>query len=165
MLHLPHIAALCLLIPAVPIGIWVAWNDMKFMKIPNIAVLALVVAFVVIGPFVLPLDQYLWQLSHLPLILLVGFVLNVAGLIGAGDAKFAAAMAPFFTVGDLRLVIALAAAILLGAFAAHRLLGLVPSFRHAAGDWQSWQRRDFPMGLALSGILIFYLALAVRYGA
>ena len=147
------------------VGLWVAWSDMKFMKIPNLAVLALAAAFVVIGPVALPFDIYLWRLGHLPLVLAVGFVMNVTGLVGAGDAKFAAAMAPYFATGDLRLLIALASAILLGAFVAHRGLGFVPAFRRAAGDWQSWQRKDFPMGLALSGALIFYLALAVRYGA
>lgn len=165
MLHLSAHAALLFLIPSLVIGIWVAWNDMKFMKIPNLAVIALILVFVVLGPLVLPLPVYLWQLSHLPLVLVVGFVLNLAGMIGAGDAKFAAAMAPFFAVADLRLVLVLAAAILLGAFAAHRLLGMIPAFRRAAADWQSWQRKDFPMGLALSGVLIFYLILAVCYGA
>lgn len=164
MLHLSSHAALLFLIPSVLIGIWVAWSDMKFMKIPNLAVLALILVFVILGPFAMPFGTYLWQLSHLPLVLVVGFVLSVAGAIGAGDAKFAAAMAPFFAVADLRLVLALAAAILLAAFAAHRLLGLVPAFRRASGDWQSWQRKDFPMGLALSGVLIFYLVLAIRYG-
>lgn len=164
-MNLSASAAFIFVIPAVLIGIWVAWNDMKFMKIPNLAVLALAAVFVVLGPIALPFDTYLWQLSHLPMVLLVGFVLNLAGAVGAGDAKFAAAMAPFFATGDLRLVMALAAAILLGAFAAHRGMGLIPAFRRAAGDWQSWQRHDFPMGLALSGVLIFYLALAARYGA
>ncbi|MDA3889536.1 MAG: prepilin peptidase [Allgaiera sp.] len=164
MLHLTSHAALWFLIPALPIGVWVAWSDMKFMKIPNLAVLALVLVFVLLGPFLMPFDAYLWQLAHLPLVLVVGFVLNLARAIGAGDAKFAAAMAPFFAVADLRLVLALAAAILLAAFAAHRLLGLIPAFRRATPDWLSWQRHDFPMGLALSGVLIFYLALATCYG-
>jgi len=109
-MQMPALAALVLLLPAVLIGIWVAWNDMKFMKIPNLAVLALTAVFVVLGPIALPFDTYLWQLSHLPMVLVVGFVLNLAGAIGAGDAKFAAAMAPFFATGDLRLVMALAAA-------------------------------------------------------
>lgn len=164
-MHLSAAAALWFLVPSVLIGIWVAWSDMKFMKIPNLSVIALTLVFVVLGPIAMPFDTYLWQLSHLPLVLLVGFVLNLAGAVGAGDAKFAAAMAPFFATGDLRLVLALAAAILLGAFAAHRLLGMIPAFRRAAVGWQSWQRHDFPMGLALAGVLIFYIAMAVRYGA
>lgn len=161
----PSDAALLFLPFALAIGVWVAWSDMKFMKIPNLAVLMLAAVFIVLGPLAMPFETYLWQLGHLPLILGVGFVMNMGGLLGAGDAKFAAAMAPYFMTADLRLVIALSSAILLAAFTAHRGLGLVPAFRRAAGDWQSWQRKDFPMGLALSGVLIFYLMLAVPYGA
>jgi len=150
---------------AVLIGIWVSWNDMKFMRIPNAAVLTLALVYVVIGPLVMPFKLYLWHLAQLPMVLLVGFVMNVSGLIGAGDAKFAAAMAPFFAVGDLRVIIAMASAILLGAFFSHRMMGLIPAFRRAVPDWHSWERKDFPMGLALSGLLIFYLLLGAIYGA
>ena len=34
---------------AIPIAIWVAWSDMKFMKIPNMAVLALLAVFLGVG--------------------------------------------------------------------------------------------------------------------
>lgn len=164
-MSLPASAAIWLFFPALIVGLWAAWSDMKFMRIPNQAVLALALAFVVIGPLALPMPTYLWQLAHLPIVLAVGFVMNLAGLIGAGDAKFAAAMAPYFALGDLKLVLALFSAVLLAAFVAHRGLGLIPVFRRAAGDWESWQRRDFPMGLALGAALIFYLALAIGHGA
>ena len=44
---------------ALVIGVWVAWNDMAFMKIPNKAVVALFGVFVVVGPLALPLEDYL----------------------------------------------------------------------------------------------------------
>lgn len=140
-----------------PITIWVAWSDMKFMRIPNQAVMALALMFAVVGLVALPFHEYLWRWSHLAVVLAAGFVANALRLIGAGDAKFAAAMAPFFAAADLDLVMPLFAAILLGAFTAHRGLRLVPAFRNASADWQSWTRADFPMGLALSGTLVFYL--------
>jgi len=140
-----------------PITIWVAWSDMKFMKIPNQSVLALALVFAVVGLIALPFHDYLWRWSHLAIVLAAGFVANALRLVGAGDAKYAAAMAPFFAASDLNIVLPLFAAILLGAFAAHRGLRLVPAFRNAAPDWQSWTRADFPMGLALSGTLLFYL--------
>ena len=65
--------------------------------------------------------------------------------------------APVFSTGDLRLILALFAACLLGAFATHRLARLIPPVRRATADWESWTRKDFPMGLALAGTLIFYL--------
>jgi prepilin peptidase CpaA len=153
----PVYTSLWLLPPVTAIGIWVAWSDLKFMKIPNMAVLATLLVYLVIGPIALPLQLWLWGWALGAIVLGVGFVANAAGVVGAGDAKFAAAMAPFFVQSDLRFILALFSACLLGAFAAHRGLGFLPAFRSATADWQSWQRRDFPMGLALSGTIIFYL--------
>ncbi len=150
-------AALWLLPFVLPIAIWVAWSDMKFMKIPNKAVVAMAVVWLVIGLVAVPLHAWAWGWALLGIVLAAGFVANAAGLVGAGDAKFAAAMAPVFVGGDLRLVMALFAACLLGAFGAHRIAKLIPPFRAATADWESWTRKDFPMGLALSGTLIFYL--------
>lgn len=161
MTTLPPFAALAFLVAALPIGIWVAWSDMKTMKIPNKAVMALILAFVVIGLVVLPFLAFVWALGLGLIVLVAGFVGNAAGLFGAGDAKFAAAMAPFFIGADLRFVLGLFAACLLGAFASHRLAGRIPAFRRATADWQSWTNKDFPMGLALAGTLIFYLLAAV----
>lgn len=154
-------AALWFLPFATAIGIWVAWSDMKVMKIPNMAVLALLLVYLVVGPAALPLEVWLWGWAVGAMVLLAGFVANMAGLIGAGDAKFAAAMGPLMAEADLRLVLALFPACLLGAFVAHRGMGRIGAFRAATGDWESWTRRDFPMGLALAGTLIFYLLGAV----
>ncbi|MFN3616288.1 MAG: prepilin peptidase [Rubrimonas sp.] len=156
----PAAAALWLLVPAIPVGIWVAWSDMKAMRIPNMAVLALTLGFFVFGLIALPLADWGWRWLHLAVVLVIGFLLTIGGVMGAGDAKFAAAMAPFFAAGDLRLVLALFAAVLLAAFVSHRTLRAVPAFRRAAPDWASWTHAKFPMGLALTGTLIFYLALA-----
>ena len=161
MTSLPPLSALVFLLAAVPIGIWVAWSDMKSMKIPNKAVMALAIAFVVLGLILLPFKAYLWALALGGLVLVIGFIGNAAGLFGAGDAKFAAAMAPFFIGADLRFVLGLYAACLLGAFASHRIAGRIPAFRAATPDWASWTHKDFPMGLALSGTLIFYLLAAL----
>jgi prepilin peptidase CpaA len=144
-----------------PVAIWVAWSDMKFMKIPNKAVMALAAVWLVAGPLILPWQVWGWGWALGAMTLGVGFLLSAGGMVGAGDAKFAAAMAPFFAGADLRLVVALFAACLLGAFVGHRAMGRVPAFRSATADWESWQRRDFPMGLALAGTLIFYPPAAV----
>ena len=150
-----------LLLPfTLAIGIWVAWNDMKFMKIPNKAVLALLAVWVVGGIILVPFQVWLWGLALGALMLVIGFVLASLSLIGAGDAKFVAAMAPFFVQSDLRFVLVLTAACLLGAFAAHRLARALPTFRAQVADWESWTRADFPMGLALAGILNIYMIFA-----
>jgi prepilin peptidase CpaA len=145
----------------VPIAIWVAWSDLKFMRIPNKAVLALGAVFLLIGPLALPLADWGWRWLHLAVILGLGFAANAARLLGAGDAKFAAAMAPFLALDDLRFVLGLFCACLLAAFASHRALRALPVFRSATADWASWTHKDFPMGLALAGTLIFYLLAAL----
>ena len=145
---------------AVLIGLWVAWSDMRAMKIPNQAVLALWAVWIFPGLLVVPLHAWAWGCGLAVIVLVAGFVANAAGLMGAGDAKFASAMAPFFVGADLRLILGLMAACLLGAFAAHRLARGVPPLRRIAPDWESWTHDDFPMGLALSGMLLIALFFA-----
>lgn len=146
-----------------PIAIWVAWSDVKFMKIPNKAVIALFAVYLVVGLFVFPLKLWGWGWALAGIVLLIGFVATAAGMMGAGDAKFAAAMAPFFATGDVRVVLVLFAACLLAAFSSHRLMRATPAFRAITPDWESWTNKDFPMGLALSGTLIFYPLLMVWF--
>jgi prepilin peptidase CpaA len=158
-------AALWFLPFVLPISIWVAWSDLKFMKIPNKAVLALLMVFVLIGLIAVPIAEYPWRLLQIVVVLVVGFVLNMAGMIGAGDAKFAAAMAPFFPLGDVRLLMVLFAVVLVAAYATHRLFRAVPALRTRCPDWKSWTSKQFPMGLALGGTMAFYLTLGAFFGA
>jgi prepilin peptidase CpaA len=163
-LEIPAAAALWFLPFALPLCIWVAWSDLRDMRIPNRAVLALAAVFVVVGPLTLPLSVFAWQMLHLVVVLLVGMGLNAAGLLGAGDAKFAAAAAPFVALGDVRFVIALFAANLLAAFITHRLAAR-SALRRLAPDWQSWTRHtEFPMGLSLGPTLAIYLVLGALWG-
>ena len=158
-------AALWFLPFAVPIAIWAAWNDMKFMKIPNTAVLALFFVFLIVGLIAIPISEYPWRLLQLVIILVAGFVLSALGMIGAGDAKFAAAIAPFVAYGDAKLMGYLLAAIVLAAFATHRIFQRSKAFRRLTPEWESWDNKDFPMGLALGGVLVFYLILGAIFGA
>lgn len=151
-----------LLVPVLPVALWIAWSDLSSMRISNRAVLVVTGLFLLFGPLALPLDVWAWRFVHLAVVLALGFVAHAAGLMGGGDAKYAAAMAPYFALSDLRLVLLLFAAMLLGAFVSHRIAARIPPLRRATAHWASWQAgKDFPMGLALSGTLIAYLALAV----
>ncbi|HBQ35840.1 MAG TPA: hypothetical protein DD729_03215 [Rhodobacteraceae bacterium] len=150
---------------ALPISIWVAWNDMKYMKIPNKAVMALFAVFVVIGLIALPLAEYPWRFVHLLVILVIGFVISALGMIGAGDAKFAAAMAPFIAYGDAISMVYLFAATIIAAFVTHRIFQRSKAFRKLTPDWKSWDNKDFPMGFALGGALLIYLVLGAIYGS
>lgn len=155
------------LLLCLPVCAWVAWSDLKFMKIPNAAVMAVVAIFAFAGFVLMPAEYWLWRWLSLAVVLAIGFLLNIAAHVGAGDAKFAAAAAPFFVqrIEHLQIAFVLLAAFLLGAFAAHRLMRAIPAVRAATPDWVSWQRRDFPMGLALVGTFVTYLAAMALPGA
>ena len=157
-------SAFWLLPVALPICIWVAFSDLSRMKIPNIAVMALFGAFIVVGPIALPFEEYLWRILMSGAVLFAGFIIYQFGGIGAGDIKFIAAMTPYFHGQDLSIILFLAAATLLGAAATHRIARRIPAIRRATPEWISWDHKKFPMGLALTGLLIFYLILAAIYG-
>tara|TARA_R110002020_G_scaffold271246_1_gene486487 strand:- start:5 stop:499 length:495 start_codon:yes stop_codon:yes gene_type:complete len=162
---LSAVAALWFLPFVLPLCLYVAYTDMAEMRITNPTVIVLALVFVIVGVFVLPIDTYLWRLLSFFIVLVLGIVLNAAGALGAGDAKFAAAAAPFVALGDLRLLMALFMAVLLAAALTHRAAKHT-ALRRLAPDWKSWEAgRKFPMGLALAPTLALYLGLAARFGS
>ena len=157
-------AALWLMIGALPVAGWVVWSDLKTMCIPNLAVLALIGVYAIIGFLTLPLSIWGWSWLHFAVVLVGGFVLSLSGGFGAGAAKFAAAMAPFVALGDLRLFLVLLGSVILASFVVHRVARSLRVVRAATPAWQSWTRKEFPLGLALAPALILYLALAAIHG-
>lgn len=143
-----------------PIVIWVSWSDMATMKIPNKAVLALLAVFVVVGLIALPFNEYLWRYAHFAVVLAIGFVLSSANVVGAGDAKFAAAMAPFIALPDGMKFMYVLGATVIAAFLLHRWARR-SSIRERYPNWESWTRREFPMGFALAPALMFYLLIGL----
>lgn len=157
-------AAAVFLLAAVPISGFVIFSDLARMKIPNVAVGALVLAYAILGLIVLPFDQYLWHWTHLVFLLIVGIILNAAGAMGAGDAKFIAAAGPYLATNDLRLLIPLFSACLLAGFVAHRIARATP-IRKAVPHWESWDAgRRFPMGFPLGMTLVSYLGFVAFTG-
>jgi prepilin peptidase CpaA len=155
-----------------PICLWVAYSDLRAMRIPNLAVLALTGVFLAIGLLLVlamgvwTFETYLWRLAALGVVLVAGFVISSLGLVGAGDAKFAAAMAPFVAGPDVLFFMILFSLVLIGSWIAHRVAGRVPAVRRATAGWTSWdQGKLFPMGVALAGALAIYLVLGVSAGA
>jgi prepilin peptidase CpaA len=144
----------------------VAYTDLARMKITNKAVLALACVYALIGLVAMPSwEAYLWGYAALGIVLVAGIALNAAGAMGAGDAKFLAAAAPYVALSDLKLLITLFMGVLLAAFAAHRIARGTP-LRKLAPEWESWTAgRRFPMGLALGPTLMAYLGLAALNGA
>ncbi|WP_417719832.1 prepilin peptidase [Salipiger sp.] len=164
MLAIPASAALWFAPFVLPICLYVCFTDMKALRITNQAVLALVAVYAVVGLIALPLDTYLWHYLHLLVALVAGMALNAGGAMGAGDAKFIAAAAPFVHLGDLRFVLTLYAACVLAAYISHRLARMSP-LRRLAPAWESWTSgKRFPMGLALGPALGAYLIVGMLYG-
>lgn len=158
-------AALWFLPFVLPICFYVMFTDLSTMRIPNMAVLALAAVFVVIGLIVLPFPEYGRALIRMGVVLVVGIMLNAGGVIGAGDAKFAAAAAPFIAPGDLQFLLVIFAANLLAAVVTHRIAKYTP-LRRIAPHWKSWDMGwKFPMGLSLGATLAIYLAFGVAYGS
>lgn len=154
--------AIWFLLTAGPVAMFIAWSDLSSMRIPNKSVMVLLGVFVIVGFITLPFTDYLWRFAHFAAILAIGFVMNMLRLVGGGDAKYAAAMAPFMALGDVRSIVVLFAAMLLAAFATHRIFMRIPPVRRLTSGWKSWDAGgDFPMGLALSGALIGYFLMAL----
>ncbi|GGX49227.1 hypothetical protein GCM10007385_16780 [Tateyamaria omphalii] len=166
MIALSATAALWFMPLMVPICLYVAYTDLAEMRITNPTVLTMAAIFAAMGPFFYSLDAYLWQLAQLAIVLVAGIILNAAGTMGAGDAKFLAAAAPYVALGDIHLLMALFAAVLLAAYSAHTIAKHT-SLRTFAPDWASWSQegRRFPMGFALGPTLAIYLGLAALYGS
>lgn len=163
-------------LPAViPLALYISWNDMRSMKITNQSMMALLIVFVVLGPFAFGLPAYFWQFLHFPIVLVVGMALWSLRLVGGGDAKMIAVMAPYFVTEDLYFVAQLFVACALGALAVHSLFRYTP-LRNLAPDWKSWEAKGdhlrggilglnqaFPKGLVLSMTLLFYLLIVAVY--
>ena len=144
----------------IPICLIVAKNDLKEMKIPNWTVLTMVALFIVLGFLVLPFEVYYWRFIGLAVTLVAGFLLSMAKLMGAGDAKFMAAAALFIAPSDAGTVIIILAVLGPITLLFHRLAGrLYVKKNHP--DWESFQRiREFPWGLPLTATLLIYLGMA-----
>lgn len=160
-MHTPATAALAFLPFAAAIGFWVTWSDLAQMRISNKASLALLAVFLVVGPFVLPLGDWGWRWAHVAVVLVAGFVLNAGGILGGGDAKFLAAMAPFVALPDAAFFMILLATTMVASYVGHRLIRAMPVARRLAPDWKSWDAgKKFPLGVPLALSLVLYLALA-----
>lgn len=163
-------------LPAViPITFYIAWYDMRAMKISNNSLVVLLLAFAVLGPFAFGFPMYLWQWLHFPVVLVVCMALWALRVMGAGDAKMIAVMAPFFVTDDWFLIGHVFVACLLGALTLHSIMRFT-ALKKLAPEWKSWHatsdklrtffsrsKMTFPKGFPLGMTLLFYLLLVAIY--
>nr|WP_237693338.1 prepilin peptidase [Octadecabacter algicola] len=142
-----------------PLCIYVAWNDLRAMKIPTWSTDALAIVFVVVGVFVMPFSEYAWRYSHFFVVLIIAMVLNAIGAMGAGDSKFLASAAPFVHLDDVGFIFILLGAGIFAGLLIHRIAKAIPAVRNLVPDWESWdQGKRFPLGFPMGAVLIIYLA-------
>ena len=168
MIHLaiPAHVALWFLPFVLPLCYAAALTDLRGMRIPNWINDCLGLVYIIVGVFVMPTwADYGRQLLHLPVGIALGFLFYSAGMIGAGDAKFAGAAAPLVALSDLPALMMIFSANLLAGFVTHRLVKHTP-LRRLAPDWLSWNvGSKFPMGLCLGATLAIYLVLGALMGS
>lgn len=154
--------AMILLVPVLPIAIWAAVSDLKRMKIPNTAVIAMAAVWPLLGWYLVPMTAWFWGFAIMAIVFVAGFLLYLTGTFGAGDAKFAAAIAGLFVGGNIGEILLIIFVSMIGSLILHRILRSLPFIRTATPDWESWtRRRYFPFGMALSVIVVFYLLAAI----
>ena len=152
-------AAAWFLVPLVPLCLHVIWSDLSSLKIRNGAVELIGMTYVLIGPILLPWEMYLWNYSHLLVMLGIGLLLNMAGAMGGGDAKFLAVAGPFVARPDLTVIAYILAGAMLCSYLVHRLVKVSP-LRRLAPNWESWHSgKRFPMGFPFATALLAYLSL------
>ncbi len=146
-----------------PLMVLTAYFDLKVLKIPNWLVLAVLAVFLVCGPWGLPLDTFGWRILQGVIVLVIGFGLFAAGAIGGGDAKMAAALAPFILASDIVFVLITYAVVTLVLLAVLRLV--MQLARHNETGWlaidqmnKPARERVFPMGLIFAITVGIYLA-------
>ncbi len=143
-----------------PVVFLAAWTDLRSFRIPNRLCLAGIAIFVVTAAIFLPLAEIPGRLMGAGLVLLVGFVLFSAGLMGGGDAKMATVIALFIPGRDAVTLLVLLALCGLAGLVVVRLMapriGSLPMGK--AAEWEVWTtRKQFPYGYAMAGALALYI--------
>lgn len=152
--------SIAFLIFVAPLCIYVAWNDLRAMKIPTWSTDALALVFVIVGIFVMPFGDYVWRYAHFGVVLVAAMLLNAVGAMGAGDSKFLASAAPFVALDDAGFVFMLLGTGMFLGYFIHRAAKAIKPIRNLVPDWESWhQGKRFPLGFPLGAVLIIYLAL------
>lgn len=147
-----------------PLMFLTALQDLKDLKISNYLVLAVLVTFVITGLWGLPLETFAWRIAQGVAVLILGFLVFQLGVIGGGDAKMAAALAPFVVLQDITTVLLIYVVV---TFAMLLVLRLIMHYRrHAPTGWKAIDQqkspiaeRVFPMGLVFGLTIVLYLGM------
>jgi prepilin peptidase CpaA len=81
------------------LGLLAGWFDIRERRLPNWLVLATAVAGLSLAAWQGGVQVLPWHLAHFAIALAVGIGLYAIRALGAGDAKYYAALAAWFTLG------------------------------------------------------------------
>lgn len=138
------------------------WTDLSGMTIPNRTVLLTVALFLATAPFVLPLHELAWRFVPALIVLVAGFLLNLTGQFGAGDAKFAAAIVLFVETQHLLSLLWIYAILALVSVAVILAVKrLAPAWSSASRLKALRERRVFPLGIPLALSVLAYQGLVI----
>lgn len=82
------------------LGLLACWYDVKQRRLPNWLVLVTLAAGLGLATWRSGFEVLPWHLAHLAIALGVGIGLYALRALGAGDAKYYAALAAWFTLGE-----------------------------------------------------------------
>lgn len=161
MTSLPTTPALWLLVAVLPTAIFVVWDDLVHLKIRNAAVFGMFLTFLIVGLLTLPITVVFWQACIALLVLVLGLAGFAAGLIPGGDAKYIAAISPFFNWSDWALIAILYLSAILATLLL-RWLALQTPLPKATANWAVWRPpHRIPLGVPLTLVLMLYLGLSI----
>lgn len=141
----------------IPLALLACWFDITQRRLPNwlvLVTLGIGLALALLEPRNAELTS---RLGHAIIALVIGMGLYRIGLVGAGDAKFYAAVAAWFSLGEapsLMLSVALCGFVLaVGWIVVRRLIARKP------GAGKSPDRHKLPFGVAIAGGAVAALLL------
>ena len=138
--------ALIPLVLIAPLLVWMAYGDLRSLRIPNLLCIVMVAVFAATA-LIAPPPDLVARLVVAGAVFAIGFVTFCLGLFGGGDVKALSALFLFVPVATLPLFcMVFSASMMIGiAF----VLGLRAIPATGALDWASMDRsRKFPMGVS-----------------
>lgn len=153
----------------VPLMLYTAWSDLKFLKIPNWIPLTALAIYCVTGLWGLPWQTFLWGLGAGFGLLVFFFILytvldaiGAGGNIGAGDVKLLSALVPFISWHDsfvVLIIYTVSVVVLAVAFTLLWRRKAPSTFASMQQQGRKLRRKTAPMGVSIAGTMIAYLGL------
>ena len=144
---------------ALPLLLWIAWTDFRYMRIRNTAVMAAVALFVVTLPMT-GLAEGAWRLLAALLVFLVAFGMFAARMLGGGDVKMGAALMLFVPSGTYSLFAMMFSLAMMLGIAVILSLRAVPALRRS-GPVSLRATGTFPLGIAFGGAALLHLVALI----